>query len=183
MRKCLNCSYPSIVQEDISQCQNPTCGTIHCLKCDSFAFKPQDFYDRCQKSRLVLDKPENRPRYSLSDLSNSIVDISSDVPSFLSTESASPRYETSGFISESDSPILRVRRNLRNSFGEKSQVLSDHNKNVNYTYKTKRRSSLVPVVSNSVEETNEIVEPSSPPKVKNVAFSKQSKKNLKRLLR
>lgn len=62
---------------------------------------------------------------------------------------------------------------------DKSNTLQDLNRSFP---KTARRASLVSVVSiNKGSKITDLAEASSPPRVKNIACSKQSKKNLKRL--
>lgn len=174
--KCPACTRPSIMEKNIGQCQNLLCGYIFCSLCLSFSKTgPEDFYDKCQRSQLLVEKRRRSSRFSLSDLSNSDFDSG-----FLTELSHSSRNDTS----EMESPVHKVKRNLVGRFSDKTTVLAESNRCVNTTQHYKRRrSSLVPVISNDVKETVDVVEPPSPPKVKLVACSKESKKNLKRLLR
>lgn len=173
-----------MVEKNIGQCQNPNCNYICCFLCLSFSTTgPQDFHDRCQRSQLLVEKPRRSSRFGLADLSNSGFDL--ETSSIFPELSYSPKNDT-GYASELESPLHRVKRNLNRRFSDKTNVLMETNMcdSVKQPHR-RRRSSLVPVISTSeVMETNtEIVEPPSPPKVQNVAGSKQSKKNLKRLLR
>lgn len=179
LRKCPVCNRPSVVEKNIAQCQNLNCGYIFCLACSSFsATGPEDFHDRCQKSLLLVDRPRRSSKIALSDLSNSAVDLPD-----LCLVSQNVSRDTSGYVSEFDSPVRRVKRNLNGSFSGKAGVLAESNRNVVEVHKRRRRSLAVfPVVSKEIKENVE-AEPPSPPKVESVACSKQSKKNLKRLLR
>lgn len=172
LTKCPACGRPSIMEKNIAQCQNLHCGYIFCSICLSFSTTgPEEFHDKCQKSKLLIDKPRRSSRFSLSDLSNSGFDM----------EHSTLFTESSGYVSEIESPLHRVKRNLIGRFStERTGILSENNRNVSVkVHHKKRRASLVPVVSNEVKENLDVVEPPSPPKV---ACSKQSKKNLKRLL-
>lgn len=183
LTKCPACTRPSVMEKNIGQCQNPFCNYIYCSLCLSFSTTgPEDFNDKCQRSQLLVEKPRRSSRFGLSDLSNSGFDL--EASGILPGLSHSSRNDT-GYASEMESPVNRVKRNLIRSSSDKTNVLAENNKclSVKQHYK-KRRSSLVPVISNNdVKENTDVVEPPSPPKVKNIAGSKQSKKNLKRLLR
>lgn len=180
LTKCPACYRPSIMEKNIGQCQNPHCGYIYCSICLSFSTNgPEEFHDKCENSKLLVNKT-HRPssRFSLSDLSNSGFDLEH---STFFTETS----QSSGYVSEMESPLRKVKRNLIGRFStERTGILSENNRNVSVkVHHKKRRASLVPVISNEVKENTEIAEPASPPKVKVVVCSKQSKKNLKRLLR
>lgn len=183
LTKCPSCTRPSVMEKNIGQCQNPNCGYIFCSICLSFSVSgPEDFQDRCKNSQLVVNKTRRSSRFGLSDLSNSGLD--SEHSTFFTESSHTSKTETSGYVSDIESPINRVKRNLNGRFSvDKTNVFSENNRNTPKIYHHKRRRpSLVPVVSCETKEILEISEPPSPPKVEAVAGSKQSKKNLRRLL-
>lgn len=188
LTKCPACTRPSVMEKNIGQCQNPVCGYIYCSICLSCSTTgPEDFHDRCQKSQLLIDKPTTRrsSRIGLSDLSNSGVDLEHSC-FFPEISHNSRNNDTSGYVSEMDSPVNRVKRNLTRRFSDKGGiVLAENNRRASVTTPVfrKRRSSLVPVISNEIKKEDAVEPPPSPPKVENIACSKQSKKNLKRLLR
>lgn len=180
---------PAVIQRNISQCQNPYCGYIHCTKCLSFSMTgPEHFIDRCQTSRLLVDNQKSSlfgSRFGLYDISNG----GNEPPSFLlsdsprSTPPTQSKYDSSGYLSGNDiSPVIKQNVNVHS--GVKGVLAS---RNINKVEKSlvrrkHRRSSLVSVVSaSSTPKIIENVEPSSPPRREHVACSKQSKKNLKRL--
>lgn len=116
--------------------------------------------------------PKQKPvgRFELSDLSNN---------SFLEVS----KIDSSGYCSGSQSPLMKVKRNLRKSFGEKSSVLEDSNSVVSVVRKKKKiRASVIPVVSSEGKGNMENVEALSPSPIKYSACLKQSKRNLRRLL-
>lgn len=45
--KCPMCIKASVVENSIAYCQAINCGYIHCRKCNSFAYNPKDFKDKC----------------------------------------------------------------------------------------------------------------------------------------
>lgn len=183
LKKCPKCDYPSIVDQNISQCQRDACGYIFCVLCNSFSSKgPENFIDECQMSKLVIEKPEKTRIQAL--LSDSPLKSSpeSELPSFFVRDSslnASMLNNSSGYITDSE---LSYSKTLNMSMKEKSNPLHDFNRDLVGTRKSStRRSSLAPVVPINVPK-EEIMEPSSPPKIKCVRIgSKASKKNLKRL--
>ncbi|KAJ8911322.1 hypothetical protein NQ315_017018 [Exocentrus adspersus] len=193
--KCPRCNKASIVENFIGQCQDiNSCGYIFCQKCNSFANDPKDFKDKCNNAQLVNVRSRNR----LGDLSNSTVtsDYMTDSGSSLFSSSLnlslSNRYESSGFFSECEStPVLRVKRNLSRSFTSPSEfkpkalASSNSNRTATQSHRVNRRASLLPVIPmEGAAKAAEIIEPSSPPKVKLYsACSKQSRRNLKRLTR
>lgn len=187
LHKCPACSRPSVMEKNIGQCQNPNCGYIYCALCLSFSTTgPEDFHDKCQKSQLVVDRPRRSSRFGLSDLSNSDLERSTIFPE---TSHASSRADTSGYVSEMDSPLNRVKRNLNRRFSaDKISVLTENNNKSVVVSRPRgsgkrRRPLLVPVVSNEAQGGADVLESPSPQKVKEaVAGSKQSKKNLRRLL-
>ncbi|KAJ8957958.1 hypothetical protein NQ318_001957 [Aromia moschata] len=195
--KCPRCNKASIVENFIGQCQDVNrCGYIFCQKCNSFANNPKDFKDKCNNAQLV----NVRRRSRLGDLSNATVtsDYATDSGSSFFTSSSlnmslSNKYDSSGFFSEGEAntSLLAVKRNLSQSFTSpyetKPRALSSSNTRVGmHHHRLQRRSSLLSVVQtcDSTAKTTEIVEPSSPPKIKPYSVcSKQSKRNLKRLTR
>ncbi|KAJ8981925.1 hypothetical protein NQ317_002095 [Molorchus minor] len=190
--KCPRCNKASVVENSIGQCQDVnSCGYIFCQKCNSFANNPSDFKDKCNNARLVTIKHRNR----LGDVSNSDYGTDSGSSFFTSSSlnmSLTNRYDSSGFFSEADisTPTLKVKRNLSRSFTSpfdvKPKALSSSNTRIPTQHlKLQRRASVVPVVqSDGTGKTAEIIEPSSPPKIKPYAVcSKQSKRSLKRLTR
>lgn len=190
MTKCRRCNKPSVVENHVGQCQDVNrCGYIFCLKCNSFANNPKDFKDECENAQLLNN---SKPRNLLSDLSNCTVtsDYHSDntTASFFSSSLSSSRYDSSGIFSECENatPKQVVKRNLTKSFitGE-VKVLSSNNLIQSKEQKRiKPKASCVPVLASSNKKSEQIIEPSSPPKVKQyTACSKQSKRNLKRLTR
>lgn len=177
LQKCRKCGKACIVEHNIGQCEK--CGFTYCLICDSVANSPENFHDKCQNSKLLT-----KSRNQLSDLSNSNLNDVIENSSFSLLNSSS---RSSGFYSDCDTPKI-VKKNLSSSLracGGKPKVLSNSNRIVCKKTVTQRRSSIVPVVvTENEKQKNEIMEPSSPPKVKNYAIcSKQSKRNLKRLTR
>ncbi|XP_025834240.1 uncharacterized protein LOC112905649 [Agrilus planipennis] len=189
--KCPRCFHLAVVEKNIGQCQNVLCQYIWCRNCSSFsATGPEDFYDKCQKSELVLEAPAVRQR--LLDISNATAttNVNTDtMPSFFMDSSPGPlhlntsKYDSSGYMSENDLGSPAVRRNTSTALTgkDKSNILKDCNRNSSSSLRRSRRSSLLSVVESNTPKIVETVEPSSPPKVKNVACSRQSKKNLKRL--
>ncbi|KAK5638746.1 hypothetical protein RI129_013041 [Pyrocoelia pectoralis] len=183
LHKCLRCMEPAVIQKNVSQCQNPNCLYIYCRNCLSFSITgPEHFVDKCHMSELIVTKSNgsllNRSR--LYDISNG----ASSPPSFLLNDSFNLpqcKYDSSGYASELDgTPLLK--RNLAVAHHQPLQPVS-MNKVDNVIRRKIRRSSLVSVVSarTTTPQILEVIEPSSPPKVKDVACSKQSKKYLKRL--
>ncbi|XP_018569958.1 uncharacterized protein LOC108909965 [Anoplophora glabripennis] len=196
LMKCPRCGKPSVVENAIGQCQDlNSCGYIFCQKCNSFANNPKDFRDKCNNAQIV----NVRPRSRLGDLSNSTITsdyMTDNSNSFFSSSSLnlslSNKYDSSGFFSECEgnTPVLKAKRNLSRSFTTPSTIkpraLSSKNniQGATYPHKVQRRSSILPVIPMEAPKPVEIVEPSSPPKVKSYAIcSKQSKNNLKRLTR
>ncbi|XP_044762901.1 uncharacterized protein LOC123319901 [Coccinella septempunctata] len=195
LTKCPRCEKPSIVENSIGQCQNVvSCGYIYCQKCFSFSETgPEDFYDSCQSSALV----KNSSRSGLSDMSNSDRStnrFNEESSSHLYSIFQSPRNsrifeESSGFISENEySPKpCSVKRNLSQKLKNirpKTQVFHLFNDVVPPTAPLKKRVSLftTPVISLEKEKIQDF-DPPSPPKIRILACSKQSKRNLKRLTR
>ncbi|CAG9857464.1 unnamed protein product [Phyllotreta striolata] len=187
--KCPRCQRASIVDNDIAQCQDVNrCGYIFCKRCNSFADHPKDFVDKCNNAQLLN---ASKSRNLLGDLSNS--PITSDY----GTGNSSSFFSSSLTLSSSSSCILseceastpkeRVRRNLSKSLLLSSEMkifCSNARNDSPQRRKSQRRASLVPVVSRDGEKRPDadVMEPSSPPKVKMYSVcSKQSKRNLKRL--
>ncbi|KAG5885344.1 hypothetical protein JTB14_014362 [Gonioctena quinquepunctata] len=195
LTKCPRCGKASVVDNSIGQCQDLNrCGYIFCKKCDSFAINPKDFRDKCNNAQ-ILDTTKTRNQ--LGDLSNSSItsDYMTEYSTFFSSSlnlNLSSKCNFSGTIPEvqMSTPKLAVKRNLSKSFmlssEMKNKVLSINNNNVTTpTKKSQRRTSLLPVLpSEDAKKPHEIMEPSSPPKIKlHSVGSKQSKRNLKRLTR
>lgn len=197
LTKCPKCQKPSIVENSIGQCQNVSfCGYIYCQKCLSFSETgPEDFYDSCQSSALLKSSSRSR----LSDMSNndrSMNRYNEESSSHLYSIFHSPRNsrifeDSSGFISESEySPKVStssVKRNLSQKLKNirpKTQVFHMFNDVVPPSAPPKKRSALIttpviPLENKSLQDS----EPPSPPKIRILACSKQSKRNLKRLTR
>lgn len=45
--KCPMCSKAAVVENSIACCHSVNCGYIHCRKCNSFAYHPKEFKDKC----------------------------------------------------------------------------------------------------------------------------------------
>lgn len=196
LTKCPICLEPSIVENNLGQCQSIKCGYKYCLLCNSFAYKAEEFHDKCNNSQLL-----NRTRNSLMDMSNSDYfsfsePFSESTSSFFNNSPISnSRYDSSGYHSGHDvansstnnNNSMSVKRNLTKCFGsplDKPKILSTNNRMVRNKSKTERRSSLVPVIKGNATKKPDIVpEPSSPPRNTVLAGSKESKRNLKRLTR
>lgn len=179
LNKCPLCNYAAIVDQNISQCQKDLCGYICCLSCQSFSKTgPENFVDKCQGAKLLFEKPKSKPRLTDSPEKDN---NNSDLPSFLLDDSfGTPKFNSSAFM---ETPISADSSKVCDSSHRRSIILQDCNRDLSEPkVYNKRRSSLAAVVSLN-KSKEEDLEPSSPPKVKNVAFSKQSKRNLKRLLR
>ncbi|KAK9754205.1 hypothetical protein QE152_g1439 [Popillia japonica] len=185
LEKCLFCSRPvAIVECNISQCISPTCGAIRCLNCNSISKTgPEDFVNKCEQSALVLNKPPSR---------NSLLDspkryqTTGGLPSFLlnDTLNTSQAFNSSGYLTDGE-PATPQNSSFRLKDREKadiSRVLKNCNSRIlNRSDKNwEARNSILPVIR-VARPREEIIEPSSPPKVKHVAGSKKSKKMLKRL--
>ncbi|CAH2011907.1 unnamed protein product [Acanthoscelides obtectus] len=181
--KCPRCNKASVVENHIAQCQNLNqCGYIFCQKCNSFSNDPEEFKDHCRHAQLNVPKPRNL----LSDLSNCTTsDYATDSStSFFTSSLTSSKYESSGFYSDVEvTPKRTVKTKMLSS--NEIKILAVSNANIGKeSVKSKRRTSLLPVVPLDTKKSVEIVEPSSPPKIKQPAVcSKQSKRNLKRLTR
>ncbi|KAF5306559.1 hypothetical protein FQR65_LT07286 [Abscondita terminalis] len=185
LRMCLRCMEPAVIQKSISQCQNPNCQYISCTNCLSFSLSgPENFIDKCHMSELIVtSKSDSFNRSSLYDISNGSMYTS---PSFLCNDyhSSTQSKLDSGYISECDMTSSCVKRNYSVSMDAQQQPLQpvSINKIDSVVRRKIRNSSLVSVVSaKTTPSLRELDEPSSPPKVKIIAGSKQSKKNLKRL--
>nr|XP_023011626.1 uncharacterized protein LOC111501926 [Leptinotarsa decemlineata] len=196
LTKCPRCNKASVVENSIGQCQNINrCGYIFCKKCNSFSNNPKDFRDKCNNAQIM---DPTKPRNQLGDLSNSSVtsDYMTEYSTFFSSSlnlNLSSKCDFSGLISDRQmsTPKLAVKRNLSKSFmlssDVKNKVLSSNNNTrvVAPPQKCQRRTSLLSVLpSEDTNKSYDIMEPSSPPKVKlHSVGSKQSKRNLKRLTR
>lgn len=182
LNKCPNCQWAAIVEKNISQCQRDACGYIHCTKCNSFSTKgPEHFIDHCQMSALKVEKPCYRPR--LTDSPPSRMETTDELPSFFQDDSFNNNYATkcdsSGYSTDGEFYPYYKPNNSKESFG----VLQECNRElVNSRRSRERRSSVAAVIPLHKTKIHELMEPSSPPQIKNVACSKQSKKSLKRLL-
>lgn len=175
LNKCPLCNYAAIIDKNISQCQRYTCGYIHCVSCLSFSKTgPENFSDKCQQATLIFETPKSKSNSSYGIEEDDYTDWESPSFSF-----GAPKFNSSA-INETPELKYLIKASLNKSAGG---VLQDCNRDLfEKKVNEKRRSSLAVVVPlNKTKE--EDVEPSSPPKIKNVAFSKQSKRNLKRLLR
>ncbi|KAF5283197.1 hypothetical protein FQA39_LY17389 [Lamprigera yunnana] len=183
LHKCLRCMELAVIQKSISQCQNPNCQYIYCTNCLSFSLTgPENFIDKCHMSELIVSHNSHSfKRSSLYDISNGTTMYMA--PSFLTNETQTnfqSKCDSSGYISECDI-TPNIKRNLGIVENQPLQPMSTNKVN-NIVRRKIRRSSLVSVVSaRATPKIIELIEPSSPPKVKNIAGSKQSKKNLKRL--
>lgn len=185
MERCLFCNKPvAIVERNISQCTSVSCGAIRCLKCDSISTTgPENFVNECQQSTLLIEKPP--PRYSLLS-SPKRYQNADGIPTFFLDDSinTSQTLNSSGYLT--DTELTQTPHRHSGSFTREkadiSQVLKTCNMRViNKPEKNwSRRNSVLPVIS-TTRKKEEIVEPSSPPKIKHVACSKKSKRMLKRL--
>ncbi|KAL1501778.1 hypothetical protein ABEB36_007043 [Hypothenemus hampei] len=193
--KCPKCNKPSVVEKYIAQCQDvQLCGFIFCQKCESFAYNPDDFYDKCRG--LVLGGTLNKKRLKLEDRTNCSPDF--NVSSIINSIADNP-YHSSGYFSGYDSSYtsLSVKRNLSSSFScsdsnetvPKSTrgILFSSNSNSSKSVKRDEKKlacTTVPVIQTTMRKKIEMIEPSSPPKIKTYsACSKESRRNLKRLTR
>ncbi|XP_057670523.1 uncharacterized protein LOC130902406 [Diorhabda carinulata] len=189
--KCPQCQKPSVVENDIAQCQNFTrCGYIVCIKCDSFANSPKAFIDKCNNARLLNT---TKHRSLLGDLSNCtttsdyMTDISNSIFSSSFNLNMSNRDESSGTFSDYavSTPKHNVKRNLSKSFMDNSEVKIFSASNARIVprpmKKLTRKTSLVPVIPLETTKTSsDITEPPSPPKIQqHLVCSKQ--KSEKRL--
>ncbi|GJQ85070.1 hypothetical protein Trydic_g3726 [Trypoxylus dichotomus] len=201
LEKCVSCKQATaIVEHNISQCRK--CGTIRCLKCTSISTTgPENFVNKCQQSILLFEKPPSR--FSLLN-SPKRVQNSDGTPTFLRDDSfnTSQICNSSGYLTDnelsqsrlsqsrlSQSRLSQSRRNSLSSTKDKEtgdfpRVLKDHNLVVSSRFERDwiPQHSILPVIP-STRRREEIIEPSSPPKVKDVAGSKKSKKSLKRLVK
>ncbi|CAG9820509.1 unnamed protein product [Phaedon cochleariae] len=199
LTKCPRCNKASVVENYIGQCQDLLrCGYIFCRKCGSFASNPKDFKDICNNAQ-IMNMPKARCHFS--DLSNSSItsDYVTDTSSSFFSSSLNlnliNKFDTSGVApgSETSTPKLNVKRNLSKSFMSPSEVRikalsSNNNRVLTPSHKLQCRTSLLPVLpfdnANNNNNSCDILEPSSPPKIKQHSVcSKQSKRNLKRLTR
>ncbi|XP_017768906.1 PREDICTED: uncharacterized protein LOC108557042 [Nicrophorus vespilloides] len=175
LNKCVRCNEASIVDRNIYQCQNTMCGYIYCNLCNSGSITgPEDFVDKCQMSKLQIERrarqksePESPKPFSFLYDSSASVATTCDSSSGYSTdmETFSPkksRHSSGGVLSNynRDLPEMKVKVNS-----------------------SRRHSNYIPVIPLTPTKRPEIVEPSSPPKIINIACSSKSRKNLKRLLR
>lgn len=200
LTKCPQCEKPSVLENSIGQCQNVnSCGYIFCQKCDSFAYTPTAFIDKCREITLGQSL-SSKKRRGLEDLSNLSLDFndSSIMNSTSLNYHSSNMYYSSGYGSsyETSRTPLSVKRNLnKSSFVSNDSALKQQNslfdisnRSITTTKDQKRegkRKSLphvAPVIQNE-RKIVEIKEPASPPLKMYSACSKQSKKMLKRLTR
>ncbi|KAI4454651.1 hypothetical protein MML48_9g00011468 [Holotrichia oblita] len=191
LEKCLFCGRPvAVVERNISQCTSPKCGAIRCLNCNSISKTgPKDFVNKCQQSTLLLDKPSSR--LSLLDSPKRYQNTEGGIPTFLLNDSlnTSQTFNSSGYLTDGELNQTATTPQNSSSFtikdkekADMSRVLKNCNSRVlNRLDKNwEVRNSILPVIS-VARQREEIIEPSSPPKVKHVAGSKKSKKMLKRL--
>lgn len=183
LHKCLRCTKPAVIQSSISQCQNPNCQYISCINCLSFSLSgPENFIDKCHMSELIVNRSNSFNRSGLYDISNASMYTP---PSFLTNDchtNSQSKLDSSGYVSEYD-VTPSVKRNLSVSLESKRplQPVSINKIDGCVRRKTRKLSLASVVTPNTTPNIIEIDEPSSPPKIKIIAGSKQSKKNLKRL--
>ncbi|CAG9770751.1 unnamed protein product [Ceutorhynchus assimilis] len=198
--KCPKCDRPSVVENSIAQCtEGHSCGYIFCQKCFSFSYNPEEFYDRCQD--LALSNSMLKKRSRLEDLTNCSADfnVSAILNSTVDNHLSSGYFSASGY--DTSHTPQSVKRNLVNSLGgndsllqKERKALFNSNTSLNMSAivmarrEEKRRCSsgnIMPIVKlETVKKRIEMIEPSSPPKVKPYsACSKESRRSLKRLTR
>ncbi|KAB0791197.1 hypothetical protein PPYR_02997 [Photinus pyralis] len=171
LHKCLRCMEPAVIQKNVSQCQNPNCLYIYCRNCLSFSMTgPEYFNDKCRMSELVVTTGLNRS--SLCDISNGAS------PSFFPNDTVpQSKYDSSGYASELDTtPVIK-----RALAGQPLQPVTINRLDSVIRRRTRRPSLVSVVAARTTPQILEVIEPSSPPKVKDVACSTKSKKYLKRL--
>lgn len=162
------------MEQDIGQCQNLSCLYIFCLNCNSYSNTgPEDFHNKCDKAQLMLPKKQKLDRFELSDLSNS-----GSFSSFLGVS----RTESSGYVSQPNTPLEKVKRNLRKSCGDKPLVASNTNTSRGAVPKRKLKPHVIPVVSGTGKGTSRAAGAAAASKAKFDVGSEQSKKRLRRLL-
>ncbi|XP_019869150.1 uncharacterized protein LOC109597814 [Aethina tumida] len=178
LTKCSKCQKPSVVQNEVAQCESLSCGLIQCLQCGSCAYRPEDFRDKCSGARLAPATSLNKSTFG--DLSNT---PNFKGRSFLCSSMNESKSE-SGFCSDLEQTPA-VKRNLSICFGEKKGLAINNSRVVMQKKSSvERLSAPIAQVIPINKKVIEIEEPSSPPKVRQyAACSKQSKRNLKRLTR
>lgn len=182
--KCQKCQSPSIVDNNIIQCPRPMCGYIYCSSCGSFSANgPENFIDKCNSSILIVDKPKLPRR--LTDSPPKEIDPN-QLPFFLrdTTNLSYDNNNTDDVAMKKKTPpvVLAQRKRLSypiNLFQYSNRNVNDNNNSIQYERKPVI-ATVVPCIRNDTNDV--IIEPSSPPKVINVACSKQSKKRIKRRL-
>lgn len=176
MNKCPKCASPAIVERSISQCQKSMCGYISCLNCNSFSTTgPENFADKCKSSMLVFDKPKIVRR--LTDSPPKEIDPN-QLPFFL--RDATNTHLDDG-SPEKKSRVLLKQEKRRSS--SNFNILQSCNRDIEtVSQRLESKPPMVAVLPCREREIENIIEPSSPPKISNVACSEQSKKRIKRRL-
>lgn len=177
--KCQQCQAPSIVERNISQCPRRMCGYINCLNCGSFSTTgPENFIDKCKSSILIVDKPKLPRR--LTDSPPKEIDPN-ELPFFLrdTTNLTYNNNELTDSGNKTQTVLMRQRLSIPTNLFQSSNRNSINN-NSSFTYQDKP--AIATVLPCNEKQKEIIIEPSSPPKVTNIACSKQSKKRIKRRL-